>query len=144
MCRDLSKDQIRFKCEIEENAKVWGDPLHLQQVFFNLLLNARSALAKQGGGRLGISARGLTNQVLVDIRDNGPGIAPEIKDRLFDPFASTRPSGGEKRSRCGGLGLALCKDIIEECGGKIAVDSTLGEGTTFTLTLRSAPPGSPE
>jgi len=141
LCRDLSKDRIRFKCEVDDETNIWGDPLHLQQVFFNLLLNARTALTKNGGGKLSISARPVRGEVVVEMSDNGPGIAPEISERLFDPFASTRATGADERKRCGGLGLALCKDIVEECGGTITVNSTPGEGTTFTLTLRSAEPG---
>ena len=143
LCRDLSKDRIRFKCEVDDETNVWGDPLHLQQVFFNLLLNARAVLTKNGGGKLSISARPVAGEVVVEMSDNGPGIAPEIRERIFDPFASTRPTGTDGRKRCGGLGLALCKDIVEECGGKITVDSIPGEGTTFTITLRSAEPSLP-
>ena len=142
LCRDLSKDRVRFKCEVDDQTRVWGDPLHLQQVFFNLLLNARAVLMKNGGGKLGISARAAADQVTVELSDNGPGIDPEIRDRIFDPLASTRAASPEGHKRCGGLGLALCKDIIEECGGTITADSTPGAGTTFTLTLRTGPPAS--
>ena len=142
LCRDLSKDRVRFKCEVDDETRVWGDPLHLQQVFFNVLLNARAVLIKNGGGKLSIGTHTTGDRVAVEIRDNGPGIAPEIKDRIFDPLASTRGAGAKGGKRCGGLGLALCKDIIEECGGKIAADSTPGEGTTFILTLRTGPPDS--
>ena len=143
LCRDLDKDRIRFKCEVDDETNVWGDPLHLQQVFFNLLLNARTVLTSNGGGKLSISAQTVADEVVVELSDNGPGIAPEIRERIFDPFASTRLASADGRKRCGGLGLALCKDIVEECGGTIAVDSTPGEGTTFTLTFRSAKPSQP-
>ncbi|HNQ21476.1 MAG TPA: HAMP domain-containing sensor histidine kinase [Phycisphaerae bacterium] len=135
LCRDFSKDRVRFRCLVDDSVKVWGDPLHLQQVFFNLLLNARSALGKTQGGDLTVTAEAQDERVVVEVRDTGPGVAPGLLERIFEPFATTRTADAEGRTRCGGLGLALCRDIVEESGGTISVTSEVGRGTTFTIVL---------
>ena len=140
LCRDFQKDGISFAQRIDEGLEVWADPLHLQQVFFNLLLNARAALAKQHGGQLVVEAKRAGDEAVIEVRDTGPGIAPDIVGRLFDPFATTRKADGKGRARCGGLGLSLCKDIVEESGGSIAVSSEVGVGTTFTIRLPARVP----
>ena len=109
---------------------IQGNPGKLQQVFLNLLLNARDAMPQ--GGRLCVST--LTNgHVEARITDTGAGIAPEHLKRIYDPFFTTKsaPKPGERRGT--GLGLAVSYGIIQEHSGKIAVESTLGVGTTFSL-----------
>ena len=133
--RDLGKDGIALAIDIDSALAVQGDRNQLQQVFFNLLLNARQALVERGG-RIKISATQISaNKVTVHFRDNGPGIADADLQQIFQPFFSTKATSGPADRRGGGLGLAICKDIIEEHGGIIAAESIKDHGTTFTITL---------
>lgn len=135
LCRDLSKDGIRFHVDVEESLNAFVDPLQLQQVLFNLFLNARNAMAPSHEGRLTVAGRRKGDRVILDVSDTGPGIAPEIIEYIFDPLETTKDADQDGKQRCAGLGLALCRDLIEENGGSITAASRLGEGTTFTLDL---------
>lgn len=135
LCRDLSKDGIRFRLDVEESLNVFVDPLQLQQVFFNLFLNARNAMASSRDARLVVAGRQDGDRVIVDVSDSGPGIAPGIIEHIFDALETTKVADQNGKQRCAGLGLALCRDLIEENGGQITVASRPAEGTTFTLHL---------
>lgn len=102
----------------------------LQQVFLNLLLNAKEAMPEGGTLRVLTVANGHVEAI---VSDSGQGIAPEHLKRIYDPFFTTKtmPKPGERRGT--GLGLAVSYGIIQEHAGKITVDSTLGAGTTFHL-----------
>ena len=118
-------------------AVVFGDPTELQQVILNLLLNAADALAGQEGKRrveVGV-ARG-EGEVVVRVRDNGPGIPPEDRDRCFDMFFTTKEVGEGS-----GMGLAVAHTIVTNHGGSITLASPPGEGATFTIYLPSAQAG---
>jgi two-component system, LuxR family, sensor kinase FixL len=104
----------------------------LEQVFLNVLVNAWHAMP--GGGTITITASPTTdNQVQISFRDTGTGMSAAQLTRAFEPFFSTKGDQGT------GLGLAICKQIIEAHRGTIRLDSTLGVGTTVTLTLPGAP-----
>jgi len=105
-----------------------GNPGKLQQVFLNLLLNAKEAMP--GGGRLRVATL-VNGHVEAVIADSGSGIAPENLKRIYDPFFTTKNLPGEKRGT--GLGLAVSYGIIQEHAGKIHVESAIGAGTTFHL-----------
>lgn len=135
LCRDLSKDGIRLRMDVDESLYAFVDPLQLQQVFFNLFLNARNAMASSRDGRLVVAGRRDGARVVVDVSDSGPGIAPGIIEHIFDALETTKVADRDGKQRCAGLGLALCRDLIEENGGQITVASRLAEGTTFTLHL---------
>ncbi len=135
--RDPTKDGIRLIIEVDEHIAVLGHPNHLQQVFFNLFLNARHAM-RDKRGTLKISATPLSETMLtVHVRDTGCGISPDNLARIFDPFFTTRGEA-RKSARGIGLGLAVCREIIREHGGDISVESMEGRGTSFSLTLRLA------
>jgi signal transduction histidine kinase len=85
------------------------------------------------GGVLAISARDAGPQILVEISDTGVGIPPENIPKIFEPFFTTKEVG-----RGTGLGLAVCYGILTEHGGSLDVQSTVGAGTTFTITLPTA------
>jgi signal transduction histidine kinase len=104
------------------------DTGRLSQVFLNLLLNAVQAIPDQGEVRLATACDGQT--ITVTIADTGKGIAPEILERIFDPFYTTRDVGQGT-----GLGLTVARDVVQAHGGRIAVQSTPGSGTTFTIEL---------
>lgn len=134
--RDLSKDGIRLNADVDDSLCVLADPGQMQQVFFNLLINARQAI-KHRNGRITISARRDGDEyVAIDVADNGCGIAPDRIDRVFDEFYSTKEDRPDKSGL--GLGLSLCRDIVEEHRGTISVRSEPEKGTTFTIRLPSA------
>jgi signal transduction histidine kinase len=104
------------------------DPEQVHQVVVNLLLNALDVLPR--GGTVSVSAARTPGgkEVEVRVQDNGPGIAPRIKERLFEPFVSSKETGL-------GLGLSICKRLIEAHGGTIRGDNLRGGGALFTFTL---------
>jgi signal transduction histidine kinase/iron only hydrogenase large subunit-like protein len=110
----------------EEIPTIHADETKLKQVFLNIILNGAQAM--EGNGRLTISTIADKKQVKVKIQDTGPGIPPENMGKLFSPFYTTKEKGT-------GLGLAISYGIIERHGGRIDVDSELGKGSTFTITL---------
>lgn len=109
----------------------YGNMARLQQVFMNLVLNARDAMP--GGGRLTIRTHTLETSLVVEFADTGIGIRPEHIARIYDPFFTTKEVGQGT-----GLGLALSYGIIQEHGGRIFVESRPGEGTCFTVKLPTA------
>jgi two-component system NtrC family sensor kinase len=109
-------------------AHVNGDAGQLQQAVIALSTNAIDAMPE--GGCLTLRARNENGHVLVEVNDTGVGIAPEHLTKIFDPFFTTKEIG-----RGTGLGLAVCYGIVTEHGGRLDVHSTVGVGTTFTMTL---------
>ncbi len=137
-CRDLSKDGITLRNMVDPAIKVFADPLQLQQVFFNLLLNARKAMKDGHSGSITITATQQASSTVIDVRDTGPGIDQAMLGHIFEPLQTSKPigaSGENGRQRCAGLGLALCRDLIVENGGTISVTSENNQGTTFTIQL---------
>jgi len=114
----------------EELPAILGNPGKLQQVFLNLLLNAKEAMP--AGGRLRVATL-VNGHVEAVVSDSGAGIEPEHLKRIYDPFFTTKmaPRPGERRGT--GLGLSVSYGIIQEHAGKIHVESAVGAGTTFHL-----------
>ncbi len=117
----------------DELPLIHGNPGKLQQVFLNLLLNAKEAMQEGGRLRVSTSAHNHNNYVAAMIADSGSGIAPEHLKRIYDPFFTTKtmPKPGDRRGT--GLGLSVSYGIIQEHAGKIHVESAIGAGTTFHL-----------
>ncbi len=133
--RDPSKDNIRVTIDVDANLTVRGNANQLQQVFFNLLLNSRQAILGRPGA-IRISATPISDtHCSVHVRDTGRGISREYLPHVFDPFFTTKTHEKKTDRRGIGLGLAICKDIIEEHGGLISVESIENSGTTFSITL---------
>ena len=111
---------------------VLGEQGRLEQVFLNLVLNALQAMPDRGPdqNRVSVRARVEGDRVVVEVSDNGPGMAPEVAARVFDPFFTTKPVGIGT-----GLGLSICHGIVSQLGGEIAVESAVGVGTTFRVVL---------
>jgi len=101
----------------------------IQQVLMNILQNAVYAMEKTGG-KIIINTRVQNQHLYISINDNGPGIPSDNLARIFDPFFTTRPVG-----KGTGLGLSICYGIINKMGGRIDVESKVGEGTTFAIVL---------
>ena len=128
----LRKNQIELKKDCPPDLPpVQIDPNELEQVLLNLVLNAMQAMPE--GGELEIKAYPAEEALRLEIRDNGVGIPPENLERIFEPFFTTRGDEGGT-----GLGLYICRYIVEKYGGEMKVESRLGEGTAFHLTLPSA------
>jgi PAS domain S-box-containing protein len=113
-----------------EDPIVPGNRIQLEQVFVNLLTNARDALENAERKTILISTRMAGTMVKVIFGDTGSGISSELLPRIFDPFFTTKPSG-----RGTGLGLSISYGILKEHHGEIEVDSRIGEGTTFIIGL---------
>ncbi len=130
---DKTFKRLELMTAFDERAPhVLADADQLQQVFLNLLLNARDATPE--GGRVEVRARfdEGAGALVVEVADTGCGIAPEKLPRVFDPFYSTKPSGT-------GLGLAVCYGIVTAHGGRIEVAPNNGRGTIVRVTLPAAP-----
>jgi signal transduction histidine kinase len=106
-----------------------ADPDLMDQVFINLMLNALDALKGREGGRIGMEAYSNKNgRITIDVVDNGPGIKPDIIDKIFMPFFTSKKEGS-------GIGLSLSRQIMQLHKGSISVKSKPDEGTVFTLTF---------
>ena len=110
---------------------VFGNAGKLQQVFMNLIMNARDAMPR--GGELTIATECENHSVHVEVTDNGVGIPPDHLNKIFDPFFTTKAT-----SRGTGLGLAVTYGIIREHSGTIQVESAVGRGTSFRLEFPTA------
>jgi signal transduction histidine kinase/HAMP domain-containing protein len=112
-----------------ESLWVEADPEQLKQVLLNLALNGLDAVDR--GGSVRIATQGCGANAEIAVSDNGEGIAPELRERIFEPFFSTKPP--EKGT---GLGLSLCHDLVKENGGEIELNqSSAGQGTEFVVRL---------
>jgi len=117
--------------------RVVADPVQLQQVFVNLCLNAVEAMRNPGaGGTLTLATRHdrAARRVVVSVADTGPGIPPAVLERIFEPFFTTKGDG-----KGTGLGLVICRRIVEDHGGAIRAGSAPGAGATFTVELPAGP-----
>jgi two-component system NtrC family sensor kinase len=135
-CVKLVQHQLEMS-GIQHQAELAGDlpPVHcdgaqIEQVLLALIMNAIDAMPR--GGNLWLRTRSLpqSNQVELQVRDDGSGIAPDLLPKLFEPFVTTKESG-----RGVGLGLAISKGIIERHEGQIEVESEVGRGTCFYIFL---------
>jgi two-component system NtrC family sensor kinase len=120
----FSEDLARDLPEIQ------GDPAQIQQVLIILLANAGEALGQGGEIHVRTAAAEGGEGVSIEVRDNGPGIPPGLRDKIFEPFFSTK----ENQHRTG-LGLAVAKGIVERHGGTLTVESQPGAGAAFTVQL---------
>jgi len=134
MEHQANSNQVRvIKAYAPDLPDVLGDANQLQQVFFNIVLNAYHAMPS--GGELRITSRTVGDQVQAIFSDTGVGISKENLKRIFDPFFTTKEVGQGT-----GLGLSISYGIVEQHGGTIEVSSKKGAGATFVVTLPTAPP----
>jgi signal transduction histidine kinase len=131
--RDLRKDDIQLNVEVPDDLTAIVDQAALHQVVFNLLINARQAMLN-GRGRLTIrAARDASGRLQIEVADTGPGILAEHLDRIFEPFFTTK-----RNEEGAGLGLHVCRQLMQELSGDISATSTPGAGAIFRLTLPNA------
>jgi signal transduction histidine kinase len=135
------KGAVDVRVEVPEALRpIQGDPHQLRQIFTNLMTNAFEALG--GSGTVEITANAVAGDeemasaaeqatgptIMITITDNGPGIPPEVVERIFSPFFTTKPQGS-------GLGLAIVRKIVDAHDGRIDVGERPGGGTVFRVTL---------
>ena len=127
----LKKARIRTTVSVPNDVPaVAGDPQELQQVMLNAVVNARQAIENSGRpGQITITARSSDHHVLVTVDDTGPGVPPEILDRVFEPFFSTKAEHGT------GLGLAISFGLVRGMGGRIWMQNVEGGGARLSLEL---------
>ncbi len=131
LLRHHLKNGIKVERQYGDVGRVRGHAGQLHQVFMNLLTNAAQALGeRRDGGVIRIATERKDGKAVITVADDGPGIPPELLPRIFDPFFTTKDVG-----QGSGLGLSIVHGIVERHGGTIAVDSTVGKGTTFTVSL---------
>lgn len=135
LARDLSKDKITVSFDIPDDLSVTVVRGQLQQVMLNMIINARQAMLDRPG-TLAIKAHQKDNNTVeINVSDTGCGIPAENIEKIFDPFFSTRTRATPPDRQGSGLGLLVCRNIIESHLGTINVTSELDKGTTFTITL---------
>lgn len=125
-----NRGRIVVERELQPCPGIVAEPLQLQQIVLNLMENA--ATASPPGGRVWVSTRGDERGVVLSVRDEGIGMAPEVRARMFEPFFTTREEGT-------GLGLAIVRRLVEVHGGRIEVESEAGRGSTFRVRFPVAP-----
>ena len=132
--RELNKYKIQFEKDYEPNVpKIMARGNQIQQVIFNLVINARQAMPDGGRLQIRIGFDDKENQVVWQVRDWGTGIPEDVLPHIFEPFFTTKKGPDASGKGGSGVGLAACKEIIQKHGGKIRVDSAVGKGTAFTL-----------
>ena len=123
--------EMELSDDVQHAPVVFADRIQLQQVILNLMMNGVEAMSENSDGprrlliRTGTDASG---QIVIAVRDSGPGLRPENLDRLFMPFYTTKPQGM-------GMGLAICRSIIEAHGGRLWATANDDRGATFQFTL---------
>ena len=135
MVDPLFRGRARFSTRIEQTPLVLGSSSHLAQIFLNLLTNAAQAIPEgaPSDNEVSVTAYGSpTNAVVVEVRDTGAGIPNELRMRIFEPFFTTKTDRGT------GLGLAIVKSLVTSLGGQIEIESEVGKGTCFRVTLPAA------
>jgi two-component system NtrC family sensor kinase len=132
--RELHFNRITVRREFQGAIPpVQSDPSQLRQVFQNLIVNAVTAIGKDGA--ISLTVHGTEEGVRIDVADTGPGIPKERLERIFEPLFTSKPDGT-------GLGLSIGASILKKLGGKMSVTSEMGKGTVFTVEIptRFSPP----
>ena len=119
--------EVQFKCPSSQ-LTWYADRTQMEQVFINLLKNAHEACAHRSHPDIRIQVETHAQELIFEISDNGEGMLPEVTERIFVPFFTTKNNGS-------GIGLTLCKQIISLHGGQISVQSTAGKGSCFRLSF---------
>jgi C4-dicarboxylate-specific signal transduction histidine kinase len=131
---ELHRHRVALRTELcRDLAPVLGDRIQLQQVLLNLFLNAIEAMTAEARPRelVVVTADHDSTHAVVSVRDTGVGVDPELGDRLFDAFYTTKPGGM-------GMGLAICRSIVQDHGGRLWAEANDGPGATFRFTVPKA------
>ena len=126
----MAKAGVQVRVDLPTDLpRVEGEARALNQVFLNLLKNAAESFAGEGGC-IALTARPEGDVVVIEFRDDGPGIASEVREHVFEPFFTTK-----RTERGSGLGLSICRRIVAQHGGSIELDSEPGRGTLVRVRL---------
>jgi len=124
-------EEMAIEATLMENIPAFlGDPSALRQVFMNILINACHAIKDGGSVEISTNYSSADQAIIIQVKDSGYGISPDVIDRIWDPFFTTKEVG-----KGIGLGLALSYNIVKRHGGEISVNSTVGDGSQFTVKL---------
>lgn len=132
--KDLSKHQIKVEKRFLDRPEVCVVAGQIEQILLNLLINARQAMPHGGRLRIDVGVNRPTQMAEIRISDTGVGISPDQLRMIFEPFFTTKEPD-ENGHGGTGLGLSVCRQIIEQHHGRIRVESTIGKGSTFTVKL---------
>ena len=137
--KDLSKHRVRLDLQVESRPHARVNPAQIQQVLLNLMINARQAMPEGGTVKVRVGQDPSGRLAEVSIADTGRGIAPGDLRRIFEPFFTTKSGPDETGLGGTGLGLSVCREIVEGHRGRLRAESWVGRGTTFTLRLPACP-----
>jgi signal transduction histidine kinase len=132
--KDLSKHRIQVETKYHDRPVVKVVPGQIEQILLNLVINARQAMPHGGRLRIEVRSNHRTGFAEVRITDTGVGIAPDQLRLIFEPFYTTKEPDEHGHGGTG-LGLSVCRQIIEQHRGRIRVESVVGKGSTFTVKL---------
>ncbi len=141
--REMTKYRVQVEREYAPVPRVTANPGQLQQVFMNLLVNARQAMPQGGRLILRLAHDPVAGFVDLTVRDTGCGMTPEVMRRMFEPHFSTKQGPDETGKGGSGLGLSACREIVETHRGRIRVESAPGRGTAVTIRLPAADAAAP-
>jgi len=126
---ELETGKVEMTLDLPATCPIRGDAQRLRQLLMNLILNALQAMPE--GGHLNLRLHGTSEAALLELADTGPGIPPPLRQRVFEPFFSTKEKGS-------GLGLTIVRRIVEEHGGSILLDTGESRGTRIEIRLPNA------
>ena len=132
--KDLSKHRITIEKKYHGRPHAEIVPAQIEQVLLNLIINARQAMPRGGRLRIDVRENAVTQMVELRVSDSGCGIPPERLRLIFEPFYTTKEPD-ETGTGGTGLGLSVCRQIVEQHQGRIRVESLVGKGSTFTIKL---------
>jgi two-component system sensor kinase FixL len=132
LTRDSARgEDVKVRTEVPPALQVNVDRVQLQQVLFNLMRNGIEAMRGRPRCEITVAARAEQGMVQVSVADSGPGVPAEVRSRLFQPFLTTKPNGM-------GIGLSVCRTIIEAHGGRLWIEDAPREGAVFRFTLQAS------
>lgn len=141
--KDLAKHRVAVETKFHARPVAWVLPGQIEQILINLIINARQAMPNGGRLRIEVRENAEADTVEIKVSDTGVGIPPEQLRVIFEPFFTTKQPDEYGRGGTG-LGLSVCRQIIEQHHGRIRVESIVGKGSTFTVKLPKRLPDDPE
>jgi signal transduction histidine kinase len=143
VAKDLSRHRVRLDFQPVGRPHARVNPAQIQQVLLNLMINARQAMPEGGTVRVRVSEDATGRLAELSVADTGVGIAPTDLRRIFEPFFTTKTGPDDTGQGGTGLGLSVCREIVEAHHGRLRAESRPGQGTTFTLRLPACPAPAP-
>jgi len=139
VCKDLLKNRVKVEFQAAGRPYARVSSAQIQQVILNLIINARQAMPQGGAVRVRVAHDPSGRLAELSVSDTGVGITPGDLRRIFEPFFTTKAGPDSSGQGGTGLGLSVCRDIVEAHKGRIRAESRPGHGSTFTLRLPACP-----